>query len=75
MILLKVSLGHILEGYECQAKKLTLFPLRPWGPLEGFWVGKEWEKIYAEASVEGAWVDKRAKVPEWQTRDSIYGPV
>lgn len=28
MIVLKLSLSYILEDYECQAKKLRLFPLR-----------------------------------------------
>lgn len=35
MIMPQPSQSYIAEGYECQAKKLRLFPLRQWGDIEG----------------------------------------
>ena len=43
-----------MEGSECYAKKLRLFPFRQWGAIEGF-CSEEGHEICAEASVEGDW--------------------
>ena len=53
-----------IEVYKARIPRISRNPQK---------LGKRHEQIHAAASVEEVWVDRRAKVPGQQTRDSIGG--